>query len=86
MRSLVMSTLCMALNHVPNQHSKNKMQAFEMRYNPRLLNISNKGHKTYEDVGKKNQGAIGELYQLLTMGENGNSGGLDTSQGLLAEQ
>ena len=44
-----------------------RMQAFEMRYYRRLLNISYKDHVTYEEVRRKIQAAIGEYGELLAL-------------------
>ena len=43
------------------------MQAFEMKCYRRLLNISYKDHVTNEEVRRKNQAAIGEFDELLTL-------------------
>ena len=43
------------------------MQAFEMRYYRRLLNISYKDHVTNEEVRKKIQAAIREYDELLAL-------------------
>ena len=48
-----------------------RMQAFEMRYYRRLLNISYKEHVTNEKVRRKIQAAIGEYGELLTLVRNG---------------
>ena len=44
-----------------------RTQAFEMRCNRRLLNISYKDHVTNEEVRRKIQAAIGEYDELLTL-------------------
>ena len=43
------------------------MQAFEMRYFRRLLNISYKDHVTNEEIRRKIQAVIGEYDDLLTL-------------------
>ena len=44
-----------------------KKQAVEIKCYQKLLNISYKGHDTYNDVCRKIQAAIGEYNGLLTM-------------------
>ena len=44
-----------------------RTQAFEMRCNRRLLNISYNDHLTNEEVRRKIKAAIGEYDELLTM-------------------
>ena len=46
-----------------------RTQAFEMRCNWRLLNISYKDHDTNEGVCRKIQAAIGEYDELLDLGQ-----------------
>ena len=44
-----------------------RMQAFEVRYYRRLLNISYKDYGTNEEVRRKIQATIGEYDELLTL-------------------
>ena len=46
-----------------------RTQAFEMRCNQRLLNMSYKDHVTNEDVRRKIQVAIEKYDKLLTLDE-----------------
>ena len=63
-----------------------RMQAYEIRWYRRLLNISYKDHVTNEAVHQKIQAAIGEFvgeFNPLIMVNKWKLSGLATSQGLL---
>ena len=68
MRSLVISIFLYACESwTLTAELEKRTQAFEMRCNRRLLNISYKDHVTNEEVRRKIQAAIGEYDELLTL-------------------
>ena len=68
LRSLVISIFLYACESCTlTAELEKRTQAFEMRCNRRLLNISYKDHVTNEEVRRKIKAAIGEYDELLTL-------------------
>ena len=68
MRTLVLSTFLYAYESwTLTAEIERRIQALEMRYYRRLLNISYKDHVTNEEVRNRIQNAIGVHYDFLTM-------------------
>ena len=68
MRSLVISIFLYACESwTLTAELEKRMQAFEMRWYRRLLNILYKDHVINEEVCRKIQAAIGEYDELLTL-------------------
>ena len=67
-RTLILSTFLYASESWNlTEENKRRIQALEMRYNRRLLNISYKDHVTNEEAHNRIQNAVGVYDDLLTM-------------------
>ena len=68
MRTLILSTFLYACeNWILIAENESRIQALEMRYYRKLLNISYKDHVTNEEVHNNIQNATGVPHDLLTM-------------------